>query len=86
MESYIPISYLNDFVFCPRSIYCHQLYGNISKRFYHTTSQTAGLNTHRTIDNKTYTTAKIVLQGLDIYSSKYGLCGKIDTYNTSKNC
>lgn len=84
MESYIQISLLNDFVFCPRSIYFHGLYGKKSTKFYHTYYQTKGLNAHRTIDTKTYTTAKNIFQGLDVYSEKYNLCGKIDVYDASK--
>lgn len=39
MEPYIPISFLNDFIFCPRSIYFHQLYGRSSESLYHSTDQ-----------------------------------------------
>lgn len=84
MEPYIQISFLNDFIFCPRSIYFHQLYGKASTRLYHSTYQVKGLNAHKTIDTKTYTTAKTVLQSLEVYSEKYGLCGKIDTYDSNK--
>ena len=81
MESYIPISFLNDFVFCPRSIYFHQLYGNLEKRTYQQKPQISGIIVHKTIDTKKYSTKKNVLQGLEIYSEKYGLCGKIDLFN-----
>ena len=33
MDDYILISWLNDFIFCPISIYFHQLYGNKEKKF-----------------------------------------------------
>ncbi len=81
MESYLPISFLNDFVFCPRSIYFHQLYGRVSKALYHTTVQTKGLAAHKTVDNQQYSTAKVVLQGMEVYSHTYGIGGKIDTFN-----
>ena len=84
MESYMIISFLNDFMFCPRSIYFHQLYSNYSKKFYQTKVQIKGLNAHKTIDNKEYSTKKDVLQGIDIYSNKYGLCGKIDILDIEK--
>lgn len=84
MESYLPISFLNDFIFCPRSIYFHQLYGNFNQRLYQTSDQINGKTAHKSIDNKTYTTAKTVLQGLDVYSEKYRLAGKIDTYDQNK--
>lgn len=81
METYIPISYLNDFIFCPRSIYFHQLYGRASTRLYHTNDQAKGLAAHQTIDNKSYSTAKSILQGLEVFSDRYNLCGKIDIYD-----
>lgn len=81
MEPYLPISYLNDFIFCPRSIYFHQLYGRVSTRMYHSQDQVKGLAAHQTVDNQTYTTAKNVLQGIEIYSDKYRLFGKIDTFH-----
>ncbi len=84
METCLPISYLNDFVFCPRSIYFHQLYGRTEQRLYQTTAQTAGKAAHKTIDERRYTTAKNVLQGLDVYSEKYAIGGKIDVYDKSK--
>lgn len=85
MEAYLPIAYLNDFIFCPRSIYFHQLYGRVSKRLYHTTDQTKGLAAHKTVDNQNYSTSKAILQGMDVYSEKYNLGGKIDTFDQTKS-
>lgn len=84
MEAYMPISYLNDFIFCPRSIYFHQLFGRSEKRLYHTTNQSDGLIAHKTVDNQTYSTSKDVLQGLEVFSEKYGIGGKIDIYDSRK--
>lgn len=81
MEPYIPISFLNDFIFCPRSIYFHQLYGRSDESLYHSTDQSEGKAAHATVDAKTYTTAKKVLQTIEIYSQTYGLGGKIDTFD-----
>lgn len=85
MESYMPISYLNDFIFCPRSIYFHQLFGRTNKRLYHSSDQIDGLTAHKTIDSKTYSTSKDLLQGLDVYSEKYNIGGKIDIYDSKKH-
>ncbi len=68
-------------LFCPRSIYFHQLYGTTSKHFYHRDHQTQGLNAHKSIDTKSYTTAQEILMGLEIYSEKYNVCGKLDMFN-----
>mgnify|MGYP005843521163 CR=1 FL=1 len=86
MESYIPIAYLNDFIFCPRSIYFHQLYGKYNDGLYKKKPQYAGKAAHESIDNKKYSTRKGVLQGLDVYSEVYGLCGKIDVFDISAKC
>lgn len=81
MEAYLPIAYLNDFIFCPRSIYFHQLYGRAEQRLYQTTDQTNGKAAHRTIDTESYTTSRQVLQGLEVFSERYNLGGKIDTFD-----
>ncbi len=84
MEAYLPISFLNDFIFCPRSIYFHQLYGRVNARLYKTSSQIRGTTAHKSIDAKKYTTARAVLQTVEIYSERYRLGGKIDTYDQKK--
>lgn len=84
METYIPISYLNDFIFCPRSIYFHQLYGNYREELYHEKPQTAGRAVHTAIDEKSYSTKKNILIGTEIYSEKYNLHGKIDIFDIEK--
>ncbi len=81
MESYIPISFLNDFIFCPRSIYFHQLYGSMNTQLYQQKPQIAGKAAHASIDEKTYSTRKTILQGIDIYCEQYRLCGKIDLFD-----
>lgn len=84
MEDYILISYLNDFVFCPRSIYFHQLHGRLSTRLYHALPQIQGKAAHEAIDKQKYSTSKNVLQGIDIYCQEYGICGKIDIFDVDK--
>ena len=84
MESYIKITQLNDFIFCPRSLYFHELYGNTATEYYHSTDQRNGTAAHATITNKQYSTKKSVLQGIDVYSEKYRLQGKIDLFDIEK--
>ncbi|MDX9714147.1 MAG: type V CRISPR-associated protein Cas4 [Dissulfurispiraceae bacterium] len=81
MESYIPISFLNDYIFCPRSIYFHQLYGKLDTQLYQQKPQISGKAAHAAIDGKTYSTRRNILQGVEIYSERYGICGKIDTFD-----
>ncbi len=51
-EDYISISTLNDFIFCPYSIYLHNVYMESDEGLYHATPQTRGRNAHETIDIK----------------------------------
>ena len=39
MEDYIAISTLNDFIFCPYSIYLHNVYMETDESVYHATPQ-----------------------------------------------
>jgi CRISPR-associated protein Cas4 len=80
MEVYLPISYINDFIFCPRSIYFHGLYGTADEGLYHTTDQGEGRAAHKTVDMGTYSDSKNALQGISVYSSKYEIGGKIDIF------
>lgn len=52
MDDYIPISTLNDFIFCPYSIYLHNVYMDTDEGLYHATPQTKGRIVHETIDTK----------------------------------
>lgn len=81
MESYIQISKINDFLFCPRSIYLHSLYENFNQKTYHSEYQVAGRLNHESIDGGTYSSAKRYLQALPVFSEKYGIAGKIDIYD-----
>lgn len=84
MELYLKISYLNDFIFCPLSIYYHQLYGSLSERLYYGASQLDGKAVHEAIDEKRYSTHRKNLQSIDVFSNEYKLCGKIDLFDTEK--
>ena len=84
METYMPISFLNDFIFCPRSIYFHQLYSSFDTALYHEAIQTKGRLAHQNIDNQKYSTRKNILQGLAIYSTQYSLCGRIDIFDKDR--
>ena len=84
MELYLKITYLNDFIFCPLSIYFHQLYGDLAERLYYDNPQLDGKAAHSAIDEKRYSTHKNILQGIDVYSDEYKLCGKIDIFDNEK--
>jgi len=82
METYITLSFLNDFIFCPRSIYFHQLYSSFNDNLYKKAPQFKGTVAHTAIDKKTYTTSKNMLMGVEVFSEKYNICGKIDLFDT----
>lgn len=85
MDDYIQISKLNDFIFCPYSVYLHSVYEDFDQKIYHSTFQTVGKICHKSIEEKKYTTSKWILQGQEIFCEKYGLIGKIDLFDTRKN-
>ncbi len=84
MEETITIAELNDFIFCPMSIYFHGLYGNIEKIIYQDNCQLAGTKAHETIDDQYYSSKKDILQGISVYSSTYNILGKIDIFDIKK--
>ncbi len=81
MEQYIQISLLNDFIFCPRSIYFHNIYANYDKQNYDDVPQKLGTLKHENIDNATYSTSKDFLQGMTVFCEKYNIGGKIDIFD-----
>jgi CRISPR-associated exonuclease Cas4 len=82
MDSAIPISAINDFLFCPKSLYLHSIYSSFNTNIYHDVPQVAGSVAHENIENGNYTTSKYILQGLFVYSNRLGIKGKIGTYDT----
>lgn len=81
MDDCIIISSLNDFIFCPASIYFHKLYGSQDTITYQNSYQINGTSSHETVDKGTYSARKNIITALEIYSEKYNLVGKIDIYD-----
>ncbi|MBQ3368581.1 type V CRISPR-associated protein Cas4 [bacterium] len=84
MEEYISISTLNDFIFCPYSIYLHNVYMETDETMYHASPQTRGKLAHEATDNKTSTNRSDVLLSLPVYSERFGIMGKIDQYKVKE--
>lgn len=82
-ENPIAISYLNDFIFCPVSIYFHQL-DQEENILIQSSDQINGTDAHKNSDLATYSTKKTMLQGIGIYCEKYNLFGKIDIFDVEK--
>lgn len=84
MEELIRITLLNDFIYCPVSIYFHNLYGNMDTMIYQGKKQLDGKAAHKTVDEHSASTGKNIVTGLDVFSEKYGLVGKIDYYDLDR--
>jgi len=81
MDRAIQISKVNDFIFCPYSIYLHSIYEDFADSLYHSDFQVRGRIKHKRIEAKKYSSLKKYLQGKSVFSSKYNLIGKIDLYD-----
>ena len=81
MDDAIQISFLNDFIFCPASIYFHQLYGGMDDMLFQCSDQLNGKNAHAAIDEGRYSSKKNMLQAISVYCERYNILGKIDLFN-----
>jgi len=79
MKAYIPITYLNDFVFCPYSVYLHQVFDNNTEDLYSANPQQVGKTAHADIDDFKEEKPEVI-KGCYVISNKLGVYGKIDTY------
>lgn len=84
MLDYIPLSTLNDFIFCPYSIYLHGVYMDADEDMYKAEPQTKGTIAHRGIDLKKASTRKADMMSLPVYSDSLGISGKIDVYRQDR--
>jgi CRISPR-associated protein Cas4 len=80
MEDNISISTLNDFIFCPYSIYLQNVYMETDEGLYHATPQTKGKLVHEPVDSKTSSNRKEEILALPVMSEQLGVMGKIDVY------
>lgn len=84
MDDAIIISNINDFVFCPASIYFHNLYGSRDTFTYQNASQINGSHAHEAVDQGRYSSKKNILTAIEVYSETYNIVGKIDIYDKEK--
>ena len=81
---YLTISQLNDFIFCPYSIYLKNVYRGAIDQVCYATPQTKGKAAHKNIDAQKYSSSKNILSGIDVYSEELNITGKIDIYDGEK--
>lgn len=79
-NSLIAISTLNDFIFCPYSIYLHNVFAGTDEDVYYALPQIKGKEAHSSIDTRTNTLGQRVIESLSVQSVKFGLYGIIDLY------
>lgn len=81
--TYIQISTLNDFIFCPYSIYLHGIYSQVDESLYHAAPQIRGSISHQATDSKKSSSRKEDILSLPVFSDKLGVIGKIDLFRMS---
>ena len=79
MEELIPFTMLNDFIFCPASIYFHKMYDGVENLLFTGERQIAGKALHKKIDDDDWTQSNVIC-GRMFESTEYGIYGKIDKY------
>ena len=84
METLLPISYLNDFIFCPYSIYLHQVFDNNNEVVFSASPQQTGKSAHDIIDSQKDKKPIQIIKGAYVVSSRLGIYGKIDTFYVVK--
>lgn len=85
VETYIAIATLNDFIFCPYSIYLHSVYMESDEDVYKATPQLAGSDAHSATNNRTSSSCKEDIMSLPIYSEELGISGVIDIYRGERH-
>ena len=84
MNDYISLSTLNDFIFCPYSIYLHNVYMETADDMYTASPQANGKLAHRGVDNKTGSSNRTDILSLPVYSDELGISGVIDVYKSNR--
>lgn len=81
MDGLIPITNLNDFLFCPYSIYLHGVYHGAEGETVKATVQNKGTLTHQK-ENSEKRSQQGVITELPVISEKIGIQGVIDSLDT----
>ena len=77
----IPISLIGNYLYCPYSIYLHNVYMEMDDSVYKAEHLYKGSAVHRAVDEKRMDNRKEVLQAFPVFSERMGLVGKIDVFN-----
>lgn len=80
-ENPIAISNLNDFIFCPVSIYFNSIDSDAERLTFQDHYQLNGTAAHQKSDKGEYSDRKDILQAIPVYCEKYNIYGKIDIFD-----
>ncbi len=76
----INITSLNDFLFCPYSIYLHNAFMDTDGDVFVALPQIRGKHAHKAVDSRTFSKDADDIQSLKVFSEDLGLVGVIDLY------
>jgi CRISPR-associated protein Cas4 len=62
------------------------LYEGFNTKTYHDTPQIVGRANHEHLDNDTYSTSRKFVGGMEVYSERLGVAGRIDLYDSERKC
>ena len=79
-DNFINITALNDFLFCPYSIYLHNAFMDMDEDIFVAAPQVKGKAAHKEIDSRTFSKNENDVQSLKVFSNELGLMGVIDLY------
>lgn len=74
---------INDFIFCPASIYYHGFYEDIDVKAFQEVRQIKGTFAHSHIDSDSWSKSEVIC-GLSVFSERFGIFGRIDKYYPDK--
>ena len=84
IDNYINITTLNDFLFCPYSIYLHNAFMDMDGDVFVAKPQVRGKAAHKEIDERTLSVEPDDVQSLKVFSIELGLVGVIDLYRKNE--
>jgi len=85
LYDYIPITMLNDFLFCPYSVYLRNIYHDADDDIYKAVPQVRGSYAHKDIDSGTFQDSEPCITGIPVASHEYGIMGVIDILYTESH-
>lgn len=83
-NGYISISQLNDFCFCPYSLYLHSIYEGRDASAFKALDQVRGTAVHQSVDSGSYSTKNTDRCSMAVCSNEFGIVGVVDLYRENE--